>query len=815
MREDLRFAMRTLLERRGFTMIAIATLALGIGANTAIFSVVRAVLLRPLAFAEPERIVKIVGFDRGEGATDNLSPADFFDYQQEATALARMGAHGWVGFFTIGGSDELEAERLGGVNVTEGYFPTLGVQPLLGRLFTADEDRPGSPATVILSHGFWQRRYGGTPDIIGADILLNARPATVVGVLPADYRHLEPNPDREADVFVPYRFDRATPSRGGHFIRAVGRLREDATLVDARTQLEAIAARLERDYPTSNTGQGVYVSPLHEAMVRESRPALTLLSWAVCVVLLVACANLANLLLARGSARQRELAIRAALGARRWRLIRQLLTESLLLSVAGGMAGLMLAFWATRALSVLSTAGMPRADAASIDLPVLLFALALTLATGLVFGMVPAWQLSAGRASDTLKEGARGQAGSRGGRRIRDVLVGAEMALSVVLLVAAGLLLRSFVTLQGVDVGFARGEVLTMQVAVPTALYEEGEQIPLYQQLMQRVRALPGVRAVGGTNILPLSGNYDGRGVQIEDRPMPAGQGPSVQSRSVTPGYFEAMGIPLQRGRGFETRDRQAAPLVVIVSDAMARRYWPGENPIGKRVTFNSGIPEDQQQEVGGAGSREVIGVVGDVKHLGLDEAATPFLYTPHAQQPSYHTMTVIVRGAVPPAALAASVRQQVREMDRQIPVSEVRTLDTVLAQVTTAPRLRTTLVGSFAALAVLLALVGVYGVVGYVVNQRSREIGVRLALGARASAVVSMLIRQGMVPVAIGLAAGLVGALMTSRLLAGMLFGVTAVDATTYAGATAALAAAALGATLLAARRATRIDPVVALRAE
>jgi putative ABC transport system permease protein len=814
MREDLRFALRTLLKRPAFTLIAVATLALGIGANTAIFSVVRAVLLRPLAFPEPERIVKIVGFDQREGVTDNLSPADFFDYQQEATAFARMGAHGWVGFFTIAGG-ELEAERLGGVNVTEGYFPTLGVQPVRGRLFTPDEDRPGSPSTVILSHGFWQRRYGGNPAIIGQAILLNARPATVIGVLPADYRHIEPNPEREADVFVPYRFDRVMPNRGGHFIRAVGRVRPDATLNDARAQLESIAARLERDYPVSNTDQGVHVSPLHDAMVRESRPALILLIGAVGVVLLVACANLANLLLASASVRQREIAIRRALGAGRRRLIRQLLTESVLLGVAGGTAGLVLALWATRALSVLSAAGMPRADAVSIDLPVLTFGLALSLGTGLLFGAVPAWQLSGGGVHDTLKEGARGQAGSRSGRRIRDALVGAEMALSIVLLVAAGLLLRSFVALHQVDVGFARGEVLTMQVAVPTASYGEEQQISFHEQLIRRVRAVPGVRAAGAINILPLSGNYDGRGVQIEDRPMPAGQAPSVQSRSVTPGYFDAMGIPLVNGRGFDTRDTQAAPLVVIVSEAMARRYWPGEDPIGKRVTFNSGIPENEQQEVGGPGSREVIGVVGDVKHLGLDEATTPFFYTPHAQQPSYHTMTLIVRGAVPPAALASSVRHEVAEMDRQVPVSDVRTLDAVLAQVTTAPRLRTILVGSFAALAVLLSLVGVYGVVGYVVSQRTREIGVRLALGARTSEVLGMLIRQGMVPVVIGLAAGLTGAVMTTRLLTGMLFGVTATDAGTYVAAAGVLAAAALCATLISARRATRIDPMIALRAE
>ncbi|MGH9348106.1 MAG: ABC transporter permease [Vicinamibacterales bacterium] len=814
MPQDVRFAVRTLLSRPAFTLIAVSTLALGIGANAAIFSVVRAVLLRPLAFSEPERLVKVVGLDRAEGTPGNLSPADFFDFEQQTTAFARVGAHGWVGFFTLGGS-QLEAERIGGVNVTDGFFPSLSVQPLMGRLFTADDDRPDASTVVVLSHGFWQRRYGGRRDVIGEMILLNARPATIIGVLPPEFRHIEPNPEREAEVFVPYGFDRASPNRGGHFIRAVGRLQPDATIADARAQLETIATQLEQQYPESNTDQGVLVSPLHEAMVRESRPALVLLLWAVGAVLLVACANLANLLLASGSARQRELAIRGALGAGRTRLIRQLLTESLVLSLAGGAVGVVLAFWAARALSVLSEAGMPNADLVAIDLPVLGFALAIAALTGLAFGIVPALQLSGRRVHDTLKEGARGQTAGRSGRRIRDVLVGAEMALSIVLLVAAGLLLRSFAELQQVDVGFARDEVLTMQVAVPTALYEEGEQIPFYEQLIERVRSVPGVRSAGAVNILPLSGNYDSRGIQIEDRPAPIGQAPSVQSRSVTPDYFEAMGIPLLRGRGFDSRDTASAPLVVLVSDAMALRYWPGEDPIGKRITFNSGILPDQQQNVGGPGSREVIGVVGDVKHLGLDEEVTPFFYTPHAQQPSYHTMTLIVRAAVAPATLASAVRHELTQMDRNVPVSQVRTLNAVVARVTTAPRLRAWLVGVFAALALLLALVGVYGVVSYLVSQRTREIGVRLALGARVTEVLGMLVKQGMIPVIAGLGFGLIGALMASRLLAGMLFGVTAGDTVTYFGAASVLATTALAATVVAARRATQVDPVVALRSE
>jgi putative ABC transport system permease protein len=812
--QDVRFALRTLARRPGFTAVAIATLALGIGANTAIFSVVNAVLLRPLAFPEPDRLLMIRGLETAAGEPSNLSPADFMDYERESRTFARLGAHGWVGFFTVAGR-EVEPERVGGVNVTEGFFPTLGVQPALGRLFTADEDLPGGPAVVILTHGFWQRRYGGDANILGTTILLNARPATVVGVLPESFRHFERYPDREAQLFAPWQFNRAEPNRSGHFIRAVGRLTPEASVESARTELATIAARLERLYPDSNTEQGVVVDPLLDAIVSESRPALLLLAGAVGFVLLVACANLANLLLASGLARQRELAVRASLGAGRGRLVRQLLTESLILGTLGSLAGLLLAYSATRFLTTLSAAGVPRAESIGIDLMVLGFTLMLGLATGAVFGLVPAFHLSRADVHETLKEGGRSQTAGPLRRRARDLLVAAEVALSIVLLVGAGLLIRSFVALRAVDPGFARDEVVTMQVAVPTATYKEGEQIPFYARLIDAVRALPGVREAGATNILPLTENYDSRGIQIEDRPVPIGQAPSIQARSVTSGYFRALGIPLIRGRGFTDRDTAESPLVVIVSDSMARRYWPGENPIGQRITFNSGIPRERQQPVGGPGSREIIGVVGDVKHLGLDDAETPFFYTPHAQQPSYHAMTLVIRTAGDPASLPAAVRRELAPIDPNVPLSQVRTLEAVLAQAVAAPRFRTLLLGLFAGLALILALVGVYGVVGYLVGQRTHEIGVRFALGARASSVVAMLVRQGMTPVVAGMGVGLAGAVAVSRLLGALLFGVASTDIATYAAAAGVLGAAALASTIVPALRVMRIDPVAALRAE
>jgi putative ABC transport system permease protein len=811
--QDLRHAIRSFLKNPGFAAVATLTLSLGIGATTAIFTVVQAVLLRPLEYADAGRLVKIVGFEKDEGITDNLSPADFLDFRRDATTFARMGANGWVGLATIGDGAG-EAERVGSVQVTDGFFETLLVRPQLGRVFTAEDDRPGAPRVVVLSDGFWRRRFAADPSIIGRSITFNATPATVIGVLPPDFRHLEINPDRPADVFSTYRFDPANANRGGHFIRGVGRLRDDVTLDQARAEMDAIAARLEQQYPVSNTDQGVRLDPLLDAMVGESRPVILLLAGAVMVVLLVACANVANLLLARGSGRLRELALRAAVGADRSRLIRQLLTESAALSFAGAAGGLLIAWLATRALTVLAAAGIPRADQIGMDATVLAFAVAASLATSLVFGLAPALQLSRQDLHDTLKDSGGKQAGASVGRGAREVLIAAEVALSIVLLVAAGLLIRTLHNLEGVDPGFTAEQVLSMEVSLPVARYEEGEQMPFYQQLEARVRALPGVRGVGAANILPLSSNYDSRGIQIEDDPRPDGQGPGPQARSVTPGYFAAMGIPLVAGRHFDARDTEDRERVVIVSESMARRYWPGERTVvGKRITFNSGIPPEQAQVVGGAGSRVVIGVVGDVRHLALDEPEVPMFYTPHTQQPSYHTMWMVVRTAVPPTSLTGQIREELRQMDRQVPLSQVSTLDGMVTRTVAQPRMRATLLGLFAGLAMVLAAIGVYGVVAYLVSQRAQEIGVRRALGAQAADVIGLLIRESLRPVVLGMTVGVGAALALSRVLSAMLFDVSATDLTTYAIACALLGLAAVLASVVPARRALGMDPIRAVR--
>ena len=822
--QDLRYALRGLVRRPGFTAIAVITLSLGIGATTAIFSVVQAVLLRPLDYPQADRLLKIRGFDKQDGTIVNLSPADFLDFQRDAKTIAEAGANGFVGLFTISGGQG-EPERVGGVNVTSGFFPTLGVRPAFGRVFRPEDDTPDAETTIILSDGFWRRRFGADPAIVGTSITLNARPATVIGVLPAGYRHIEINPERSADIFTPYGFNPAEANRGGHFIRGVARLKDGVTLEQARAEFDGIAARLERDFPVSNTDQGVIVTPLLDSMVSEAKPVLTLLSAAVGLVLLVACANVANLLLARGTGRLRELALRAAIGADRSRLVRQMLTESTALGLVGAVGGLLLAFWATRALTALAATGMPRADQIRIDGPALIFALLVSLATSVIFGLLPALHLSKQDLNDALKEGGR-QNAAGAARGARELLIVAEVAVSIVLLIGAGLLIRSLWHLQQVDPGFAADRVLAMEVSLPTARYEEGEQMPFYQHLEDRVRALPGVAAAGAVNILPLSSNYDSRGVQVEDHPRPDGQGLSPQGRSATPGYFEAMGIPLVMGRNFDAHDIDSGQLVVIVSEAMARQYWPTSakatvgkpdvaNVIGKRITFNSGIPRERQQVVGGAGSRLVVGVVGNVKHLGLDEDEVPMFYTPHTQQPSYHTMRMVVRADAEPAALTRQVREQLSQMDPEVPLSQVTTLSRALESTVAAPRMRASLLGLFAALAMILAAIGVYGVVAYMVGQRTQEIGVRRALGAKAADVVMMLLHDAMRPVAIGIVIGVAGAYAMTRLLAAMLFEISATDVTTYVAACSVLAVAALLASIVPARRALGVDPIIAVRGQ
>ena len=756
--------------------------------------------------------MKLNGFDKDESVPGNLSPADFLDFERDNTC-----SRGWARTALSGclrsPAGKAKPNAWAACKSPKVSLPRCRCSRRSAGRFCRKRIVRARRGSRCISDGFWRRRYGADPSIVGSSITLNAQPATVVGVLPPAFRHLEINPERPADIFMLFRFNPAEANRGGHFIRGVGRLKDGVAVEGARAEIEAIAARLEQQYPRDNTDQGVVVTPLLESMVGESRPVLLLLSAAVGFVLLVACANVANLLLARGTGRLRELALRAAIGADRGRLIRQMLTESAVLSLLGAAGGLILAWWATRALSVLAATGLPRADQIGLDGAVLAFAVAAALLTSVVFGLLPALHLSRHDLNESLKEGGK-QQGAAVGRASRELLIVAEVALSVVLLVGAGLFARSLWELQQVDPGFNAEHVLSMEVSLPVARYEEGEQMPFYQRLEERVRALPGVAEVGAINILPLSNNYDSQGVQIDDHPMPEGQGQAPQVRSITPGYFRAMGIPMITGREFDAHDVNDGQLVVIVSRSMANKHWPGESDvIGKRVTHNSGIPRERQQVVGGPGSRLVIGVVDDVKHLGLDESEVPMMYEPHTQQPSYHTMRLVVRADADAAALTRSVRAELNQIDSQVPLSQVAALSSALDNSVAEPRLRATLLGLFAMLAMALAAIGVYGVVSYLVGQRTQEIGVRRALGARAIDVMGMLVREAMRPVAIGIAVGIAGAFGLTRALSSMLFGISSTDAITYVVACSVLALAALVASIVPARRALRVDPITAVR--
>jgi putative ABC transport system permease protein len=796
---DIRYAVRALVKRPGFTSVAVATLALGIGANTAVFTVVNAVLLRPLPYDQADRLVRLRGGSRITRRLGNLSPMDFLDLHERARRFDGIAAYNNYAGATLTGAGE--PERVAGTRVTAAFFSVLHVVPALGRGFREEDDVPGAAAVVLLTHGFWQRRFAGDPAIVGRTIHLNSIPTAVIGVLPASFRHPFPDDAKQPDGFVPFRLDRKENNRGGHYLQAIGRLRAGASVADGEADLVTIAADLERAYPDSNTGQSVTLEPFLDSMVGSARPALLVLAGTVAFVLLIACANLANLLMARSTSRQKEIAVRQALGASRGQLVRQLLAESAVLGVAGGALGLVLASWLTRTLLALGAERIPRGDGIGVDLRVLLFTAALSLITALLFGVGPALYATRSHAGGALKEGGRTRDGRMHGRAQHWLIV-SEIALTLMLLVSAGLLAKSFWRLESTDPGFRTDHVLTLQTSLPISRYPEGDEIPFYERLVERLAPLPGVAKVGAANILPLSGNYSCDSFEIEGRLSPLGQTPCAEDRSVTPDYFAAMGIPLVRGRTFTRQDTEQSPAVVIIDEKMAATYWPGRDPIGTRISHQR-VP------------RVIVGVVGGVRHFGLDRGVTPEMYTPHAQQPSYHTMNLVIRASTDPLALVPMIRRELSALDHDVPMSAVQTMDDVVAVSTTEPRFRTLLVGAFAVLAMLLAVVGVAGVIAYAVGRRTQEIGLRVALGASRRQVLSLVIGQGMRPAAIGVGLGLLGALALTRLLAGLLFGVSTVDVPVFAAAAVTLTLAALAATYLPARRATGIDPMVALRAD
>ncbi|HXG65436.1 MAG TPA: ABC transporter permease [Blastocatellia bacterium] len=803
--QDVRYAIRILFRRPGFTVVAIIALALGIGANSAIFSVVNAVLLRPLRYKNPGQLVWIRETNFAAGIeSEPASPPNYTDWRSQNESFTDMAAFANTAAIL---TDAGEPERIPGSAVTSNFFDVLGVNALLGRTFMPHEDQAGNQRVAVLSYGLWARRFGADPNIIGATVMFNGNPYTIIGVMPQDFQHPVPGARNPAQLWLPLVFDMSQEHRRGDYLGVIARRKPEVSLEQARAEMQAIAARLEQQYPATNTGWSVSVTPLHEHFVGDVRPALLVLLGAVCFLLLIACANVANLLLARAAARQKEIAIRAALGAGRWRVVRQLLTESVILALMGGAGGLVLAMWGIEALQALSPETIPRLNELSLDGRVVGFTLAVSLLTGIVFGLAPALQVSSPRLNETLKEGGRGSAEGARGNRIRSLLAATEIALALVLLVGAGLMIRSFLRLQDVNPGFRTERVLTTQLLLPRSKYKEGPQVAAFStQLLERVGSLPGVEAAGLIDILALSGGGNFLGFSVEGRPLPpAGQNPDAETFVIGGDYFRTMGIPLMKGRLFTRQDNLDAPGAVIISETMARRFWPDEDPMGKRIT--TGNPQTGPWFT-------VVGIVGDVRHQELSAEPYPQMYFPYTQRPR-NSFTLVARTSSDPLAMVAAIRSQVQEMDPNQPLYNVRTMEQVLADSIGRPRFNTLLIAIFAVVALILATVGIYGVISYSVTQRTHEIGIRMALGARATDILAMVFKQGLKLALAGVAVGLAGAFALTQLMSSLLFGVTAADPITYVAISLLLTGVALAASYLPARRATKVDPMVALRYE
>jgi putative ABC transport system permease protein len=802
--QDIRFGIRMLAKKPMFSIIAVITLALGIGANTAIFSVVNGVLLRPLPFKEPDRLMMIRETKLPQFPEFSVAPGNFLDWKKQNTVFERLVAYKGSSLNLIGTDDP---ERLRALNVTEGFFAMLGAQPQLGRDFLAEEDQVGHNNVVILSYGLWQRRFSGDPKILNQTITLNRQAYTVIGVMPATFHF--GSGENELDLWTPMAFtEEQAQNHGGHGLVAIGQLKPGITVDQARAEMSAIAGRLAAQYPV-DIGWDVKIMPLLEFSVRSIKPALLILLVAVAFVLLIACANVANLLLARAAGRQKEIATRTSLGASRWRIVRQLLTESLLLSLLGGALGLALAKWGMDLLLTLAPPDLPRLNNVSLDGRVLAFTATITLLTGVIFGLVPALQSSKPNLNETMKDAGRGS--TEGGRRqrIRSTLVVLEVATALVLLVGAGLMIKSFWQLQKVDPGFNPDNTLTVQVSLPKTKYpEESQQVAFFQQLIERVATLPGVQSAGAGHVVPLSGNDFVLAFEIDGRPpLQPGVTQSTNYYSVSADYFKAMGIPLRRGRVFTERDIKDSPRVAVINETMAKKIFPDEDPIGKRITFDN-------RQKGNPEWFEIVGIVGDVKQYSLDQVTTMQTYEPYIQQ-TFPYMTLVVRTTGDPTNLNAAIRSEVLKLDKEQPTTNFKTLNEFFSISIAQQRFSVVLLGMFAVVALVLSAVGIYGVLSYAVTQRTHEIGIRVALGAGKRDVLRLVVGQGMLLTVIGVAGGLGAAFALTRLMASLLFGVTATDAVTFASVASLLLAVALLACYIPARRATKVDPLVALRYE
>ena len=797
---DLKFALRSLRKNPGFTLLAIAVMALGIGANTAVFSVVNAVLLRPLAFRDPDRIVTLSSLWKKSGGQGFVSGSDYHDWHDQSIAFSAMAYYG-EGDTTLTVGRAAEYVRVAAV--TEEFLRVFDVAPVRGRFFSGEEWKPGGAAAVVVSDSFWQSHFGGSPSVLGQTVRMFDRSLTIVGVLPSGFRF-----PGKTEVWIPANtiFEETT-SRSAHNYLVVARLKPEVSLDQAQAQMTAIGARLEKQYPDSNRDESVSVTRLRDSMIREVRLTLYLLLGTVGLVLLIACANVANLLLAKATVRTREIAIRAAVGASRSRIVRQLTTESLLMALAAGAAGLVLAAWGADALVALAPGDVPRLAETHIDTGVLAFTFSISVFASLLFGLAPALQLSRTDLIEALKQGASRATAGGAARRMRGALAVGEVALAVVLLAGAGLLMRSFAALHDVALGFRPERVLIMETSVPAS--EDTESVRraarFYKTLSAEIATVPGVSAVGAARSAPPHVQSWG-GYFIDRLPTPGGASSSQAVYSVvTPGTFAALGIPIQRGRDFNAADLFEAPFTAIINEALARKAFPGQDPIGR--TVYCGLDSDK--------AMTIVGVVGNVRQFGPAVAPWPEIYMPNEQHP--HTATalnVLVRSGIEPNALMETLRRKVRALSPDVPV-KFTTMEASLAENTAAPRFRTLLLAIFAGLAACLAMAGVYGVMAYVVGQRSSEIGLRMALGASSGDVLRLVLRQGLTLAAIGLVIGLAGAFAASRLLTSMLFEVKPNDPLTYAGVALLLGIVALAASYIPARRAARIDPLDALRQE